>query len=270
MLALPLALPTRSFVPAMFEDDAAFSLVSQIRHALEVSNWLLGRSTSSISTPQRRISLAAPSHNNGTSFNKSGLSVGAPMISTTPLSASPRNSTPAPGAFPIRYGRATILTVPPKLVAVVETPDVAVGAVDPRKRHVVTATQFSSRAGANGQGGSCFSHFVSQAHVKRVIFASSSVCLLIRTRKTPCPPTNKIAMEIRTTSNPLCGPPSVDIDHNILPLTGAWGALGEVTIGSTVGVKGLLGELPPKSAGLATPEKIPMSMQLSHEEIVIG
>lgn len=65
-------------------------------------------------------------------------------------------------------------------------------------------------------------------------------------------------------------PPSVDIDHNIVPLTGAWGALGEVTIGSTVGVKGLLGQLPPKFAGLATPEKNPMSMQLSHEEIVIG
>lgn len=65
-------------------------------------------------------------------------------------------------------------------------------------------------------------------------------------------------------------PPSVDIDHNIVPLTGAWGALGEVTIGSTAGVKGLLGQLPPKFAGLATPEKNPMSMQLSHEEVVIG
>lgn len=47
------------------------------------------------------------------------------------------------------FGRAAILTAPPKLVAVVETPDVAVGAVDPRKRRVVTATRFSSRAGAD-------------------------------------------------------------------------------------------------------------------------
>ena len=47
------------------------------------------------------------------------------------------------------FGRATILTAPPKLVAIVETPDVAVGAVDPRKRRVVTATRFSSRAGAD-------------------------------------------------------------------------------------------------------------------------
>lgn len=51
--------------------------------------------------------------------------------------------------FAIRYGRAAVLTAPPKLVAVVETPDVAVGAVDPRKRRVVTATRFSSRAGAD-------------------------------------------------------------------------------------------------------------------------
>jgi len=65
-------------------------------------------------------------------------------------------------------------------------------------------------------------------------------------------------------------PPSVDIDYNIVPLTGAWGALGEVTIGSTAGVRGLLGQLPPKFAGLATPEKNPMSMQLSHEEVVVG
>ena len=42
-----------------------------------------------------------------------------------------------------------MLTAPPKLVAVVETPDVAVGAVDPLKRRVVTATRFSTRAGSN-------------------------------------------------------------------------------------------------------------------------
>jgi pyrimidine and pyridine-specific 5'-nucleotidase len=53
------------------------------------------------------------------------------------------------GSFSHRFGRATILTAPPKLVAIVETPDVAVGAVDARKRRVVTATRFSSRAGAD-------------------------------------------------------------------------------------------------------------------------
>lgn len=64
--------------------------------------------------------------------------------------------------------------------------------------------------------------------------------------------------------------PAVDIDSNIVPLSGAWGALADVSIGSSVGVNGLLGPLPPKFAGLATPEKNPMSMQLSHEEVVVG
>ena len=122
---------------------------------------VLGRSTSSISTPQRRVSLAAPPHGNSTSLNKSRLNVSGSRTPTTPLTPSPRDSTSA-GGFPIRYGRATILTAPPKLVAIVETPDVAVGAVDPMKRRVVTATRFSSRAGADRRVSYSFLHFVSQ------------------------------------------------------------------------------------------------------------
>lgn len=64
--------------------------------------------------------------------------------------------------------------------------------------------------------------------------------------------------------------PAVDIDTDIVPLGGAWGALADASLGSTIGLKGLLGLLPPKFAGLATPEKNPMSMQLSHEEVVVG
>ena len=60
----------------------------------------------------------------------------------------------------MRFGRAAILTAPPKIVAMVETPDVAVGAVDPRKRRVVTATWFSSWAGADRRVGFCFSPLV--------------------------------------------------------------------------------------------------------------
>lgn len=116
------------------------------------------RSTSSLATPQRRQSSLGISVN-APSAPKSRLSLatpGTPLSSL--LSPSPRSGTPlsplgsgAIGAegFAIRFGRAAILTAPPKLVAVVETPDVAVGAVDPRKRRVVTATRFSSRAGAD-------------------------------------------------------------------------------------------------------------------------
>lgn len=71
-------------------------------------------------------------------------------------------------------------------------------------------------------------------------------------------------------ANPLFSSPtpSVDIDTNIMPLSGAWAALAHAT--SDRGVKGLLGPLPPKFSGLAMPEKNPMSMQLTHEEVVVG
>ena len=120
----------------------------------------LSRSTNSV--PQRRISLAPTGISSSSSMmtsstttmngaNKLRLSVSGLRTPTTPISPSPGNSTPAltSGGFPIRYGQATILTAPPKLVAIVETPDVAVGAVDPRKKRVVTATRFSSRTGAD-------------------------------------------------------------------------------------------------------------------------
>lgn len=64
--------------------------------------------------------------------------------------------------------------------------------------------------------------------------------------------------------------PSVDIDKDITILTGAWKALSAADTISGSGVKGLLGKLPSKFQGLATPDKNPMSMQLSHEEVVVG
>ena len=64
--------------------------------------------------------------------------------------------------------------------------------------------------------------------------------------------------------------PSVDIDTNITPLTGAWSAVAGGEGRSINTTKGILGQLPAKFAGLATPEKNPMSMQLSHEEVVVG
>lgn len=48
-----------------------------------------------------------------------------------------------------RAGVAAVLAAPPRIVSVIETPDVAVGVMDPRKRRVVTATRFSTRAGAD-------------------------------------------------------------------------------------------------------------------------
>jgi len=63
--------------------------------------------------------------------------------------------------------------------------------------------------------------------------------------------------------------PSVDLDASVVTLTGGWAALSQ-ELASGTEVKGLLGTLPVKFQGLATPEKNPMSMQLSHEEVVVG
>lgn len=70
----------------------------------------------------------------------------SPRTPGTPISPSGLGGSPGLAA---RFGRAAVLTAPPRLIAIIETPDVAVGAVDPRKRRVVTATRFSSRAGAD-------------------------------------------------------------------------------------------------------------------------
>ncbi|GLB40918.1 putative A Receptor for Ubiquitination Targets [Lyophyllum shimeji] len=208
----------------------------------------LARSTSSasnLSTPARRTSLVAPTPASKGRLNTSS-SGHTPRTPTTPISPSPRMGTPLAPLFPVRFGRAAILTAPPRIVALVETPDVAVGAVDPRKRRVVTATRFSSRAGAD-----------------RRIFMSTH-----QDKETPpaLAPEADGDDEDAIVRDP--SPPPVDIDTNVIPLTGAWAALA--TTDSGVGVKGLLGQVPPKFAGLATPEKNPMSMQLSHEEVVIG
>lgn len=105
------------------------------------------RSTSSASTSQRRLTGGgAP-----TPVSKGRVSLN-PSTPRTPmnLGGSPHLGTPSTPVFnTMRYGRAAVLTAPPKVVAVIETPDVAVGAVDASKRRVVTATRFSSRAGAD-------------------------------------------------------------------------------------------------------------------------
>jgi pyrimidine and pyridine-specific 5'-nucleotidase len=55
-----------------------------------------------------------------------------------------------------------------------------------------------------------------------------------------------------------------------VPLAGAWAALSGADGSPGAAAKAVVGPLPPKFNGLATPEKNPMSMQLSHEEVVVG
>ncbi|PFH49475.1 hypothetical protein AMATHDRAFT_147610 [Amanita thiersii Skay4041] len=172
------------------------------------------------------------------------------------LAASTNGGGGGPNGFQILFGRAAILTAPPKLVAVVETPDVAVGAVDPRKRRVVTATRFSSRAGADRR------IFVSTHEDKQPKLNEEDELDRVEDGDMTIGP---LKLDLQ--------PGSVDIDTNVTPLTGAWSALVGEEIGTGAGavkVRGLLGSLPNKFVGLATPDKNPMSMQLSHEEVVVG
>jgi len=149
-----------------------------------------------------------------------------------------------------------------------ETPDVAVGAVDLSKRRVVTATRFSSRAGADCR----VRVWVHLLRCWSDLYTLVCRCSCLSTHQDK----EKLASfgdgnreEGNEVTNGHVSPP-VDIDTDIVPLTGAWAAVAAVDGVSGVGVKGLLGQLPVKFQGLTTPEKNPMSMQLSHEVVVVG
>lgn len=67
--------------------------------------------------------------------------------------------------------------------------------------------------------------------------------------------------------------PTAGINSHVTPLTGVWEALSDtacIVDANSGNLRGLLGKLPKNFAGLATPEKNPMSMQLTHEEVVVG
>ncbi|PBL00402.1 hypothetical protein ARMGADRAFT_1050611 [Armillaria gallica] len=234
--------------------SASLSTVPTVPRTRTLSS--LARSTSSLisnSQSSRRPSLIASV--SSVSTTKSRLSMSSTTRARTPSTSisptSTRTGTPA-GTFPTRFGRAAILTAPPKLVAMVETPDVAIGAVDPRKKRVVTATRFSSRLGADRRMFMSIHEVKEQPHPgddSLEVDADLDIVLGITSRSSS---------------------PSVDIDTTVTTVTGAWTALANADSATGAGVKGLIGPLPPKFQGLATPEKNPMSMQLSHEEVVIG
>ncbi|OJT07766.1 F-box/WD repeat-containing protein 7 [Trametes pubescens] len=218
----------------------------------------LSRSASSLSTPQRRQSLANSTSKSPASSltgpkGRLSLNISSGPMTPTSMIGSPRTGTPVSALrdspFAVRFGRAAVLTAPPKLVAVVDTPDVAVGAVDPRKKRVITATRFSTRAGA------ARTLYMSQHRDKEEVAKEAA---------------SDEDSDGPKSEGPRTPSPGVDFDTDILPVTGAWSALAHEDSVSAVGVKGVKGQLPAKFQGLATPEKNPMSMQLSHEEVVVG
>ncbi|KAJ7699242.1 hypothetical protein B0H17DRAFT_1328279 [Mycena rosella] len=213
----------------------------------------------SLSSSKGRLSLSSTgsrSRTPTTPSTRTGTPVSGARTRTPASSVS--GAAPGSGYFPAggRAGRAAILTAPPKIVGVVETPDVAVGAVDPRKRRVVTATRFSSRAGADRR--------VCPPSLLAFVYLTGRSQIFMSTHEDKegevKDAAGRAADAIRT------GTP-VDIDLAATPMGGVWGALALPPYGDT---RGLKGALPPKFTGLATPEKNPMSMALSHEEVVVG
>ncbi|EIW75530.1 hypothetical protein CONPUDRAFT_65952 [Coniophora puteana RWD-64-598 SS2] len=250
----------------------------------------LGRSTSSVVTPNRRASgLGVSTSSVSGSRSSTGgkrFSLGAPGTPLTPgtpisptMSTGPGGARPmggGDGGFQIRFGRAAVLTAPPKLVAVVETPDVAVGAVDARKRRVVTATRFSSRAGADRR-------ILISEHIEKETPLPSALGVSAEDdderdewddleERTSASKRSSSVLTGTTAAHSVASISAagdVDIDTDVVSLGGAWGNLATPPYPPGP-LRGLLGGLPNKFGGMATPEKNPMSMQMSHEEVVVG
>ncbi|KAH9073016.1 hypothetical protein EDB83DRAFT_2516773 [Lactarius deliciosus] len=189
--------------------------------------------SASLTTPSRRSSLISPRARLSSSRTPcTPISPGGPILGSQ--------------GYHTRSGRAAILTAPRRPNAVIETSDVSVGTVDPRKRRVVTATRFSSRAGAERR-------IYMSTHKEKIATAADDD---LDNAGDSLPPRGKIS-------------PSVDLDTSIAPISGAWSVIADGPVGA-YDMRGLYGTLPAKFAGLATPETNLMSMQLSHEEVVVG
>ncbi|KZS90088.1 hypothetical protein SISNIDRAFT_415931 [Sistotremastrum niveocremeum HHB9708] len=210
----------------------------------------LSRSTSSLANSRRQTSAQYPNLSKSTNRRPSLAPSAYSRNATTPLS--PSRDAPVMNrsvSLAGRAGVAAVLTAPPKIIAVVETPDVAVGAVDPRKRRVVTATRFSTRAGAD-----------------RRIFMSTHQDRQPKTLE------GSEDNDINSTGITLQLEPDSIVDFNTatMALGGAWEALADSESPDALDLSGLRGPLPKDFKGLATPGMNPMSMALSHEEVVVG
>ncbi|GAC93780.1 hypothetical protein PHSY_001345 [Pseudozyma hubeiensis SY62] len=130
------------------------------------------------------------------------------------------------------------LSTAPKVVSILETPDVAVGCVDPTKRRIVASTRFSSRAGA-----------------ERMLYASSLPFDHGRT-----------STQLTSEATAVEAEPPATGDDNAIPAT-ADATSPDATSTITVPIRGAWEA---QSADLATPARNPMAMELDHESVVVG
>ncbi|KAG8777505.1 hypothetical protein FRC15_011287 [Serendipita sp. 397] len=227
-------------------------------------------------------------------------SINGPRISL-PATSTPRTSnatlskpsqrvpaTPKGPSSPAVRRNTVTLTAPPRILAIIETPDIASGAVDPRKRRVVTATRFSQRTGADRR------IFIS-THKDKVFSPGSNEgeeeaeeeSDFTQTQSRPMLSHNRRSSVSTIASNQSSSnftdggsrgrsKSSVDFETTVDALDGVWGALATFEDQSMSAsmllrtVEGVSGELPAKFHGLATPAMNPMSFALNHEEVVVG
>ncbi|KAL5505036.1 hypothetical protein ACEPAH_7699 [Sanghuangporus vaninii] len=225
----------------------------------------LARSTSSsIGGPRRKVLSMSTSSRPGGVGPRPSLPITPLSASSSPFSMSTSSrsgsvmGSPSTPLFAVRFGQAAVLTAPPKLVAVVETPDVALG-----------------RAGAD-----------------RRIFISTHRDDVPEPDADPTPslpPLTPDAIATTTNNNSKDSDPT-QFSTSITELSGVWGALAtlssldedkdkDITSPAVLhslqqqlaaSAKGVYGNFPAKFQGLATPAMNPMSMQLTHEEVVVG
>jgi pyrimidine and pyridine-specific 5'-nucleotidase len=155
------------------------------------------------------------------------------------------DASPAEGSGGSATRIAPNLSLPPKVVSVLETPDVAVGCVDPTKRRIVASTRFSSRAGAERRiyaSSLPFDHGKTATQLEAKAGADMSVNQDGEALKTA-----STSNEPQSSSDG--DSPSTHAAGLVAPIRGAWEA---------------------QAGALATPARNPMAMELDHESVVVG
>ncbi|CAO1623991.1 unnamed protein product [Sympodiomycopsis kandeliae] len=122
------------------------------------------------------------------------------------------------------------LTAAPRIVSVLRTPEVATGAVDPRKRRIVCSSRFSARAGTER---TLYTSTYSDARAPRAAQAAEL-------NGEPVPEDSPAEVVTATEDS---------INSTFPRMKGAWSAHAEE---------------------LSTPERNPMSIVLDHESVVVG
>ncbi|EPQ30133.1 uncharacterized protein PFL1_02250 [Pseudozyma flocculosa PF-1] len=191
-------------------------------------------------------SAASATAANGSARSKlDGIAARGPLSPTqaTPVNGDSRATRIAPN-----------LSVSPRVISILETPDMATGCVDPSKRRIVCATRFSSRAGADRRLYTSSLGF-DLGKTSSQLLASSSGGAVDGEMAEPQGTTAAAeAATMAATMTAAQGPREEGGDEqakqaSVWAISGAWAA---------------------QASALQVPTRNPMAMVLDHESIVVG